>query len=134
MPDDVVTRLSRRGRFAAQKLADQFSPAGGGWTNHRWIRFRTATSALSDWLAGFEKGYTAPAPESYDGLLTGQADEPSYAMTDARRAAARVRITDLRRQINTWTTDPADAFTNDRPQEPPVLRLVPPADADPASR
>jgi hypothetical protein len=133
MPDEVVARLSRRGRFAAQKLVDRFGPAGGGWTNHRWIRFRTATSALSDWFAGFEKGYTAPAAESYDELLNGQADEPSYPMTDRRRAAARVRITDLRGQINTWATDPADAFTNNRPRKPPVLRLGPPADADPAS-
>jgi hypothetical protein len=76
MPDEAVARLSRRGRYAAQKLVDRFGPPGRGWTNHRWIRFRTATAALSDWFAGFERGYTAPAPESYDELLNDQTDEP----------------------------------------------------------
>ena len=106
---------------------------GAGGPTIAGFRLRTATSALSDWFAGFEKGYTALARESYDELLNGQAEEPSYPMTDRRRAAALIRITDPRGQINTWATDPADAFTNNRPRKPPILRLSPPADADPAS-
>jgi len=89
MPDEVVARLSIRGRFAAQRLVDRFGPTGDGWTNHRWLRFRSATAALSDWFAGFEKGYTAPAPDSYDAVLNGQARQPSYPMTAGRRQLPR---------------------------------------------
>jgi hypothetical protein len=130
MSADVVNRLSRRGRFAAQKLVDRFGPSGPGWANHRWIRFRSATAALSDWFAGFERGYTASAAESYDAWLDGHTRQPSYRMTNGRRQAAQLRITDLRGQINAWATTPADAFTEGRPQKPPILRLGPRADAD----
>ena len=56
MPAEVVDRLSVRGRFAAQRLVARFGPTGDGWTNHRWLRVRSATAALSDWFAGFEAG------------------------------------------------------------------------------
>jgi hypothetical protein len=111
-------------------LVDRFGPTGDGWTNHRWLRFRSATAALSDWFAGFEKGYTAPAPDSYDAVLNGQARQPSYPMTAGRRTAAQARITELRTQIQTWATPPDDAFTKGRPQQPPALRLVPKPDAE----
>jgi hypothetical protein len=69
MPAEVVDRLGIRGRFAAQRLVARFGPTGDGWTNHRWLRFRSATAALSDWFADFEKGHSAPAPHFYDALL-----------------------------------------------------------------
>jgi hypothetical protein len=125
MPTEVVTRLSSRGQFAAQRLVQRFGPTGEGWNNHRWLRFRAATAALSEWLAGFEKGYTSPAPTSYDAILAGQASQPSYPMTGGRLAAAQVRITELRNQIDQWARPPADAFTDHRPKQPPALRLAP---------
>jgi predicted acylesterase/phospholipase RssA len=125
MPTEVVTRLSIRGRFAAQRLVEQFGPGGKGWDNHRWLRFRAATAALSEWLAGFEEGYTSPAPTSYDAILAGEARQPSYPLTADRLAAARVRITELRTQIDEWATPPEDTFTDNRPKQPPVIRLVP---------
>lgn len=130
MPAEVVDRLSVRGRFAAQRLVARFGPTGDGWTNHRWLRFRSATAALSDWFAGFETGYAAPDPDSYEAILNGQAKQPSYPMTAGRRAAAQARITELRTQLRTWATPPDDAFTAGRPQQPPALRLVPNPDAD----
>jgi hypothetical protein len=125
MPTEVVTRLSIRGRFAAQQLVERFGPKGVGWNNHRWLRFRAATAALSEWFTGFEKGYAAPAPTSYDAILTGDASQPSYQMTGNRLAAAHARITELRTQIDNWADPPADAFTKGRPNQPPALRLVP---------
>jgi hypothetical protein len=125
MPTEVVSRLSARGRFAAEHLVERFGPTGEGWNNHRWLRFRAATAALSEWLAGFEKGYTSPAPTSYDAILSGEARQPSYPMTRGRLAAARVRVTELRVQIDEWAKPPANTFTDNRPKQPPALRLVP---------
>ena len=81
MPKDVVRRLSERGRFAARRVKGRFAGSApgvpaAGWDNHRWIRFRAATAGLSDWLAGFERGYPSPdAPTtSYDTMLADAAD------------------------------------------------------------
>jgi hypothetical protein len=111
----------------------QFAPPAGGWPNHRWIRFRTATAALSDWLAGLERGY-ADDPAYYDALLCDDDGQPSYKLSGTRLAAARERITALRDEIENWAQTPADAFTKNRPKQPPVLRLVPRTDtaAEPA--
>jgi hypothetical protein len=50
MDEEVVRRLSKRGRYAARRLVGRFAgdnpgvePAAG-WDNHRWIRFRAATA------------------------------------------------------------------------------------------
>lgn len=130
MPAPVVDRLSLRGRFAAQKLADRFGPGGDGWPNHRWLRFRTATAALSDWMDGFERGYTGAGP-SYDDMLEDPEKQPSYKIRDAARlAAAQARTASFRAEIRRWSEPPDDVFTNGRPRQPPVLRLVPPTDAD----
>ena len=125
MPADVVEHLSSRGRFAAQRLIERFGPDDSGWANHRWIRFRAATAGLSEWLTAFETGYSTPADTPYDPILTGHEPQPSYPMTVGRLAAARSRIAALRAEIDQWRQDPADAFTKGRPNQPPVLRLVP---------
>ncbi len=128
MPPELVTALSERGRFAAARLVDRFGPAGPGWPNHRWIRYRTSTAALSDWLTAFERGYTTQQPPFYDALLADADDQPSYRVSGAKLDAMRDRTRDLRSEIAAWAVDPADAFTTNRPQPPPVLRLVPPTD------
>ncbi len=128
MPPELVTALSERGRFAAARLVDRFGPGAPGWSNHRWIRYRTSTAALSDWLAAFETGYTTEQPPFYDALLADPDRQPSYRVSGERLTAARDRTRGLRDEIADWAADPADAFTENRPQEPPVLRLVPPTD------
>jgi hypothetical protein len=115
MRAEVVDRLSIRGRFAAKRLVARFGPGGDGWKNHRWLRFRSATAALSDWFAGFEKRYTASAPHSYDAMLNGQARQPSCPITAGRRPAAQARITELRTHIQTWATPPEDAYSTHPP-------------------
>ena len=130
MPPTLVKALSTRGRFAAEKLLDRFAGDGEGWPNHKWIRFRTATAALSDWLAAFERGYTVDTPPYYDPLLVDQERQPSYPISEQNLDASRERIAHLREEIGDWAQDPADALTDNRPQQPPVLRLVPRTDAD----
>ncbi len=127
MPPELVTALSQRGRFAAARLVERFGPGGGGWPNHRWIRYRTSTAALSDWLSAFEKGYTVQPP-FYDALLDDPDGQPSYRISGEKLAAVQTRTERLRSAIADWAADPAEAFTANRPQQPPVLRLVPPTD------
>jgi hypothetical protein len=130
MDETVVRGLSARGLFAAEKLVSRFGPDGDGWTNHRWLRFRAATAALSEWLAGFEKGFSTPADPSYDDLLTGSADQPSYKIKSSKDlTAVRDRTATLREEIRRWLAE-ADALTGNRPNQPPVLRLVPRTSAD----
>jgi len=130
MPPELVTALSQRGRFAAARLVDRFGPGGGGWPNHRWVRYRTSTAALSDWLAAFERGYTVQPP-FYGALLDDPDEQPSYRVSGEKLAAVRKRTEGLRTEIADWATDPDDAFTANRPQQPPILRLVPPTDGAP---
>jgi predicted acylesterase/phospholipase RssA len=125
MAADVVEHLSTRGRFAAQRLVQRFGADDSGWANHRWVRFRAATAGLSEWLTAFEAGFSTPTKAPYDPILARQEPQPSYPMTVGRLAAAQSRITALRIQIGQWGQDPADAFTKGRPNQPPVLRLVP---------
>ena len=128
MPPELVTALSQRGRFAAARLVDRFGPGGAGWPNHKWIRYRTSTAALSDWLAAFERGYTVQQPPFYDALLDDPDEQPSYRVSGEKLAAVRDRTEGLRSEIADWAMEPDDAFTANRPQQPPILRLVPPTD------
>ncbi|HEY5979077.1 MAG TPA: hypothetical protein VIT41_05515 [Microlunatus sp.] len=128
MPPELVAALSQRGRFAAARLVERFGPDGEGWPNHKWIRYRTSTAALSDWLAAFDRGYTVQQPPYYDALLDDADEQPSYRISGEKLAAARERTERLRTAIADWATEPDDAFTANRPQQPPILRLVPPTD------
>ena len=143
MPKPVVDGLSESGQAAGRALKQRFAgpnPAeepAAGWTNHRWLRFRSATGGLSEWLDAFDRAYPVPvAPTvSYDALLAGTTDPPSYPMTQTRREAAAKRIKELRTLITDWGAEPADAFTHKSPHPTPALRLTadrPPLAPEPA--
>lgn len=134
MSNEVVERLSERGRHAAMRLVDRFagdqpgvSPARG-WDNHRWIRFRAATGALGEWLIAFERGYSnrsAPATD-YDTMLSDDKAQPSYKITgDERQSIAKERIKALRTGIDEWSQPPVDVFSRKGPSPAPSLRVVP---------
>ncbi|MGY1618489.1 hypothetical protein ACI797_17270 [Geodermatophilus sp. SYSU D00691] len=135
MPDDVVTALVDRGDGAATKLVERFaerrpaetSPAG--WDNHRWIRFRTATAGLEDWLHAFRSGYERPGELAlpYSRLAGPAADAPlpSYGLTGARRTVVNARTGELLDLAGSWNDEPEDAFRHGAPSPRPGLRLVP---------
>lgn len=72
MKEDVVARLSERGRAAATALLDQFEEPRykdedgdvtvSGWENHVWVRYRALMSGLPRFLAGYRKGITESPP------------------------------------------------------------------------
>lgn len=140
MAQGVVASLSRRGECAATRLVDRFAgdrpgivPAAG-WDNHRWLRFRTATAALSETLDSFESGFTEvpPGTTAYSTWVgvdaqghEATADLPSYPLAGERRHAVNERTHGLLQTAADWQSDPADAFTHGAPRPRPVMRLVP---------
>ncbi|MGA4507151.1 hypothetical protein ACQB6R_05485 [Propionibacteriaceae bacterium G1746] len=126
MPAEVVQALSLRGKYGAQKLVDTFT--GEGWTNHRWIRFRTSTAGLGVWLEKFRSGY---ADDTSGGVpyaqLAGPGASgplPSYAPpSGAARAVVNDRTGALVGLAQDWAGD--DAMGAGAPTPRPQLRLVP---------
>jgi hypothetical protein len=124
MPQGAVDRLSERGRYAARKLIDSFGPDGRGWPQLRWIQFRTATAALTDWLERFDQAYDADN-SFYNALLQDPGLQPSHPVEAERLMAFRQRLAALLQVCDGLTEEPGDAFTHGRPQAAPVLRLMP---------
>jgi len=134
MPPEVVAGLSARGRAGADKLVARFAgPTPGvapavGWENQRWVRFRTATNGLAQWIASFRGGYLTDLPGAtpYRELAGPGASAalPSYGLTVGRRDAVNARTGALLGLADNWATPPADAFTANPPAPVPVLRLV----------
>jgi predicted acylesterase/phospholipase RssA len=138
MPKDTVSALAARGDGAAAKLVERFAEPGqtgdspAGWDNHRWIRFRTATAGLEDWLGAFRSGYDAPDGPAvqYRELAgpTADAPLPSYGLTGARRSVVNARTRELLGLAQRWNQQPVDAFSRGAPAPRPMLRLVPGGD------
>ena len=137
MKDEVVTDLVERGQAGAKKLVERFV-LGNGWDNHRWIRFRSATSGLSTWLSGFQRGYDEPTLGAvpYADLAgpKAQAALPSYPIKGGQRDAVNLRTGALLTLASSWREPPPGAFTEGAPSPPPVLRLVPGTLFDPMKR
>lgn len=134
MPEQVVTDLAERGRLGAAKLVDAFAgenpgvaPARG-WTNHRWIRFRTSTAGLSGWLARFRDGYlnTTPGGTPYSGLAGAKATLPlpsHQPKSKGHRDSINQRTAELMALADSWKDDGSLSASAPRPR--PRLRLVP---------
>jgi hypothetical protein len=138
MPEEVVTRLAKRGDAAAATLADRFAgdapgvePAAG-WANHRWVRFRTATSGLEEWLSAFSAAYgDSSGPSLPYRALAGpdaRAPRPSYGFSAAKRAVVNARAEALSDLAAAWGAEPRGVFSDGAPAPRPELRLVPGAD------
>lgn len=134
MTADAVSHLAERGRAAAGRLVERFAPdANGnpadGWENQRWIRFRTATAGLSDWLTTFSYGYNTkvpPATEYSDLAGSGAAAPlPSYPIDPGDRTAVNTCVGSLLTLAEAWSKVPNNAFIKDAPPDRPGLRLMP---------
>ncbi|WP_193312809.1 patatin-like phospholipase family protein [Georgenia subflava] len=142
MPPDVVAGLAARGRGGAAKVVERFagpvpgSTPGPGWENHRWIRFRTATAGLDEWVGELATKYAADVRGTtpYRDLAGpgAAAPLPSYPLGAGRREAVNTRTGGLLELAQRWAQPPEDAFTEGAPRPRPRLRLV--ADDDPGGR
>jgi predicted acylesterase/phospholipase RssA len=141
MPGPIVNRLADRGEAAGAKLVEKFAgaptnenhqtmPRGWGWSNQRWVRFRTAAAGLDTWLKMFRANYDAlPQPPDvppYDRLAgsDGYARLPSYSFASGGdRDIANRLTTSLLTLATEWGGDNPLSTRAPRPQ--PRMRLVP---------
>jgi len=80
MPPERIAALTARGRAAAERLRDAYTPpyAPGQaitWDNHRWVRLRSALAVLEGMHDHFADGYSQPPASP---------GEPTYAELLAR--------------------------------------------------
>ena len=132
MPQSVVQDLAERGRLGAVKLVETFAggrpgiEAAPGWDNHRWVRFRTATSGLGHWLralaTNYRDGTSGATPYSALAGRGANATLPSYKPTTTERQRLNERTDELLNLAAHWRHD--ELNTSD-PKPAPRLRLVP---------
>jgi predicted acylesterase/phospholipase RssA len=98
MDDATIGRLAHRGKVAGQLLRQRFHDNGGaGWSEHRWVRFRSTMSLTFPWLHQVVTSYaksSPPDPLMRDVLMRPPAAPPeSYELAPAnqRRADAAMQ-------------------------------------------
>jgi hypothetical protein len=133
MPAKVLEALNRYGKEAAEHLMEHFidgtdggEPSPMTWDNHRWIRYRSTTALLQEFLA--EYAYSIENPEVGDcGIRTliarAENDPPltGYRFTPKQREFA-LRVTEQLRDLGEGITEP-DLGGGPKPQ--PALRVRP---------
>ncbi|MGH7291106.1 MAG: hypothetical protein ACREJT_07855, partial [Myxococcota bacterium] len=93
MPAERITSLTARGRAAARRLLDAYTPPDPEgdaitWDNHRWVRLRSSLAVLEQMNSRFAEGYSR-TPDSPDERLYEElfADPPSYEFNSAAHSA-----------------------------------------------
>ena len=134
MPDDVVKALSGYGEQAAEHLIGHFidgtdngKPTIMTWDNHRWIRYRSSTELVQQFLGDYAHSMENPEPGDSN-IMTliarGEKDPPptGYRFTPEQREVAR-KITD---QIRTCGNDmKGKDLETGAPRPEPALRVRP---------
>jgi predicted acylesterase/phospholipase RssA len=134
MPPEVIDALTRRGQEAARQLVHRFAEtpgtdAGLSWDSHRWVRYRTALTALAEQLDAFAAAWqAAPAAERSYGQLADRGREEGPAAARFVNAEQRGTAVEMSRRL----ADAAEAvraastaLDKNSPHPAPVSRIVP---------
>ena len=132
MPPEVIERLARRGARAGEALVDRFGDAAGrpgdGWTEHRWVRFRSCMDLTSDWLGQIAESYglALPPDPPLESLLGRAPDAPPspYRLSAADQGRATEAMRGLVSLMKTWS-ERGTGFQSDPPRPAPDLRVKP---------
>jgi hypothetical protein len=132
MPAEVVSRLADRGRRAGAALVARFgTPRGAapaGWTEHRWVRFRSCMELTEDWIRQVVEGYQRTLPPDADleqVLMRAQdADPSSYRLGPGDQRRAKAAMDALVELWAAWQAEGTD-FQKDAPRPTPALRIRP---------
>jgi len=134
MPPPRIEALTARGRFAAMRLRDAYTPPDTPakritWDNHRWVRLRSALSVFEEmhklFVAGYE-GASANGDRTYLELIRrGKSDLPnSYRWNrKAQRRLAERQIKSIRKAAD--GVSPTSTVGEDGPSPPPIARITP---------
>ena len=134
MPPEVIDALTRRGQSAAGQLVHRFAEtpgtdAGLSWDSHRWVRYRTALTALAEQLDAFAGAWQAsPATERSYGQLAdrGRDEGPAAArFVNAEQRGTAVELSIRLAETADAVRAAATALDENSPHPAPVSRIVP---------
>jgi predicted acylesterase/phospholipase RssA len=120
MPNEVIKRLSERGRAAGDTIASRFGATDTGWRDHVWVRYRASLGMLQELLGEAHRTYFATTSdpqlrETLDGLI---ATPPEWLKLDGDERAAAEKVNAAFAKYDAVST--ADFFA-----PPPVFELRP---------
>jgi len=134
MPPDVVTALSGYGVQAADHLIQHFIDGTDGgkptpmtWDNHRWIRYRSTTSLLQQFLSNYADSMDNPEPGDPN-IMTlvarGENDPPptGYRFLPDQREVA-LEVTEQLRELGDGMKE--KGLQKGAPKPEPALRVRP---------
>jgi hypothetical protein len=134
MPAHVVDALTLRGQAAGRALVGRFAETPGtdpglSWDNHRWVRYRSALTALAEQLERFGGAWRATPDDerSYPELV----DRPSDVgpsgyrfVSDGQRALA-LSLAELLAEAGDRAATSDSPVDRGSPRPEPVARIVP---------
>lgn len=111
MPPERIRALTERGRFAAMRLRNAYTPPDPPgkkitWDNHRWVRLRSALGVLEEMHRLFVRGFDGPSTTdrmTYLQLVERRRKDPpsSYRWKNWRqRRLAKKQIEAIRKAAN----------------------------------
>ncbi len=134
MPPEIITALTLRGQAAGRALVERFAETPGtepglSWDNHRWVRYRSTLTALTEQLEALGRAWRAEADgeRSYRELVDrGDDVGPSgYRFaSDAQRALA-LALTGLLAEAGERSEEAETGVDRGSPRPEPVARIVP---------
>ena len=134
MPPEIITALTLRGQAAGRALVERFAETPGtepglSWDNHRWVRYRSTLTALTEQLEALGRAWRAEADgeRSYRELVDrGDDVGPSgYRFaSDAQRALA-LALTGLLTEAGERSEEAETGVDRGSPRPEPVARIVP---------
>jgi predicted acylesterase/phospholipase RssA len=134
MPQHVVDALTLRGQAAGRALVERFADTPGtdpglSWDNHRWVRYRSALTALAEQLERFGSAWRATPGEerSYPELVDRAADvgpDGYRFVSDGQRALART-LAELLAEAGDRSESSETPVDRGSPRPQPVSRIVP---------
>lgn len=134
MPPHVIEALSLRGQAAGRALVERFAETPGtatglSWDNHRWVRYRSALTAIAEQLERLGRAWReVPAGERSYRELVDRGDDVGPGgyrfATDAQRALA-LTLTELLAEAGERAADAETAVGSGSPRPESVARIVP---------
>jgi predicted acylesterase/phospholipase RssA len=134
MPKPMIESLTARGRAAAGRLIEAYTPPDEAgrvitWDNHRWVRLRSSLSVFEDLHGGFVEGYEGEplnGERTYLQLIERDGDDPpkSYCWTSANeREVAEAEIDGIAAAAAKGGLE--GTVKKETPKPQPVGRIVP---------
>ncbi len=134
MPEHVIDALALRGQAAGRALVERFAETPGtdpglSWDNHRWVRYRSALTALAQQLEQFGSawGATPEGERSYPELVD-RADDvgpDGYRFVSDGQRALALSLAELLAEAGDRSETSDTPVGRGSPRPEPVSRIVP---------